>query len=95
MFFSSFTLIAEIELKEEYIEVLRETSRSIRPGERRKLADEYIGEKEDAIKEIYDKDGTMLLAAMIYREIENKKEIIDIGMCIYYAQLLFLPSKCI
>lgn len=78
----------QIVLKEEYIEVLREISRSIRPGERHKLAKEYIGEKEDDIKQIYDKDGTMLLAAMIFRKIETSKALIDCGMSTHCVRLI-------
>lgn len=68
-----------IQLKEEYIQVLRQISRSLKGNEKALLAKDCEWGQEDKIKEIIDKDSNMLLAGLIYKEIEKRQAQIPYG----------------
>lgn len=84
-----------VELTPEYIEVLRQVTHSLRPKERQLLAKDYSWKDNDEIDQIVSRDKNMLLAAIIYKEIEKQKSEIPYGkMKIYFLLWVFDSVLC-
>ena len=69
-----------MELTEDYMDILRQISHSLKRPEKQKLAEKYISKIEDDVQRSYEKDGNVVLAAMVYREIQRTEGQIDFGL---------------
>lgn len=78
-----------VHLTEEYVQVLRQISHSLKPNEKDALAKDYSWEEHDEIEEIIKQDRNMFLAGIVFKELKRRQEVFPCGKQYYVFILLY------
>ncbi|XP_053397905.1 uncharacterized protein LOC123552421 [Mercenaria mercenaria] len=66
-----------VEINAEALQILKKISRSLRCREKEKLANKYVWDPNDKLKQTIDNDQSFFLAGILYKEIKETQTIVD------------------